>query len=79
MFFSLFWPKIISICMVPMADESLPKATRLSKKPEISPVKLIFPNLLTASGRWMGFSLKLFASRRIPSLVTYILLTCPKI
>ena len=73
------FPNIRSVWTEPIADENLPKATRLSKKPDISPVKLIVPNLTIASGSLTGRSLKLLARPEIHSVVIYILLTCPKI
>ena len=64
--------------MEPMEDDNFPKATRLSKKPDISPVKLIVPNLTTGAGRLFGRSLKLLAKLEMPSVVIYILFTFPK-
>ena len=63
--------------MEPIAEESLPKATKLSKNPDISPVKLIVPRFTIGAGKITCCLLKLFTSPDNPSVVIYILLTCP--
>ena len=70
-------PMMMSVCTEPTALESLPCATRLWKKPEISPVKSIAPNLSIALGRVTGFLLKFLTRPANPSVVICILLTCP--